>query len=146
MNVNTGFAITATTVTVTAPNGGESLTGGQSYSITWTNTGIVDHYRLSLSTDGGATFPTTIMASTRSSPFAWTVPNTGTGDLPAWYQLDQTNLDGYRLLGQAALQAGGSPRTHAFAMTKPVRARFAPWSATTPRRGQRTATRREVVW
>jgi len=22
----------------------------------------------------------------------WTVPNTGTGDLPAWYQLDQTNL------------------------------------------------------
>jgi hypothetical protein len=34
----------------------------------------------------------------------WTVPNTGTGDLPAWHQLDQTNLpDGRTNSGMAAI-------------------------------------------
>ncbi len=63
----------APTVAVTAPNGGESLTGGASSSITWTNTGLVDHYRITLSTDGGSTFPTLVTASDAASPFSWTV-------------------------------------------------------------------------
>ena len=66
------FAITAVAATVAAPNGGQSLSGGAPYSVTWTNTGTVDHYRLKLSTDGGATYPTTLSASA-TSPFAWTV-------------------------------------------------------------------------
>ncbi len=65
----------APSVTVTAPNGGESLTGNASTNITWSNAGVVDHYKITLSTDGGSTFPTTIVASTASSPYAWTISN-----------------------------------------------------------------------
>ena len=65
-------------VTVTAPNGSESLNGGQSYGIAWNHTGTVDHYRISLSTDSGATFPTTVVASTVSSPYSWTVTSAAT--------------------------------------------------------------------
>lgn len=65
-------------VTVSAPNGGETFTVGASTNITWTNAGTIDHFRILLSTDGGGTFPTTVVASDPTSPFSWTVPNTPT--------------------------------------------------------------------
>ena len=49
----------APTVTVTAPNGGETLTPGGSFNITWTasdNVGVAN-VDLAYSTDGGATYP-----------------------------------------------------------------------------------------
>src|SRR5262245_12852436 len=53
-----GAAPTAPTigVTVTAPNGGETLYTGSSYRIDWTATGSVSHFDVSRSCDGGATY------------------------------------------------------------------------------------------
>ncbi len=66
------------TVTVTAPNGGETFTAGSSTSITWGSSGTIDHYRILLSTDGGGSYPTTVTASDPASPFSWTIPNSPT--------------------------------------------------------------------
>lgn len=65
----------APSVTITAPNGGESFAGGSVHNITWTSSGISD-LQLQFSLDGGASF-TTIVASTPAATgsFAWTVPN-----------------------------------------------------------------------
>jgi len=56
--------------TVTSPNGGESFAGGSSQTITWNVAGTdaapvnVSNVRITLSTDGGLTYPTEIVAST----------------------------------------------------------------------------------
>jgi hypothetical protein len=69
----------APTVSVTAPASGQSVTGGSQFNITWTssdNVSVVRH-NVDLSTDGGASFGTSIASglggSTRS--FLWSVPN-----------------------------------------------------------------------
>jgi hypothetical protein len=55
---------------MTAPNGGESFPGGTTQTVTWNVVGTnaapfnVVNVKISYSTDGGLTFPTTIMAST----------------------------------------------------------------------------------
>ena len=60
---------------VTSPNGGESFPGGTTQTITWNDAGTtaapfnVANVKISLSTDGGLTYPTVIVAST---------PNDGT--------------------------------------------------------------------
>src|SRR5439155_6298216 len=69
----------APTVTVMSPNGGEILSVGSSFPITWSasdNVGV-STIDLAYSTDGGATYPNVIatgLANTGS--YAWTVPNT----------------------------------------------------------------------
>lgn len=65
---------TTPSVTITSPNGGESVTAGSVQNITWTSSNIAN-LRLEYSLDGGSTF-TTIVASTpaASGSFAWTVP------------------------------------------------------------------------
>jgi len=60
------------TVTLRAPVGGENLLAGGLYDVTWSATGTVDHYRLKLSTDSGATFPTTVVDPLGPSPLHWT--------------------------------------------------------------------------
>ncbi|MBI4314225.1 MAG: hypothetical protein HY594_05370, partial [Candidatus Omnitrophica bacterium] len=61
---------------LTAPNGGEVWTVGESRSITWTFTGTVPNVKLTYSTNGGGAYSNTIIASTaNSSPYAWTVPD-----------------------------------------------------------------------
>ncbi len=78
------FAVTpvdnqAPVVTLTSPAGGESWNVGSSHNITWTatdNVGVtaVD---LALSTDGGATFPTSIATGLgNTGTFAWALPLT----------------------------------------------------------------------
>ncbi|MGH7412121.1 MAG: FG-GAP-like repeat-containing protein, partial [Candidatus Methylomirabilis sp.] len=68
-------------VTVTAPNGGESWTIGSTQTITWTKTGTIGNVRLDYSTDGGLTYPNVITLSTpaASLSYSWTVPDTPTG-------------------------------------------------------------------
>jgi hypothetical protein len=63
-------------VTVTAPNGGESWCAGSAQSITWTSSGITN-IRIDLSSDGGSTFGTTIVASTPASTgsYSWSIPS-----------------------------------------------------------------------
>jgi hypothetical protein len=67
------------TVTVTYPNGGEELTGGQEYTLTWSaadNVGVTSIDILA-SWDGGATYPTTIAAGgSNDGAFGWAVPDT----------------------------------------------------------------------
>jgi hypothetical protein len=66
-------------VTVTAPNGGESIYAGDDYDITWTATDdvavtFVDIY---LSTNGGGSYPTLIAAGEADDgAFTWTTPDT----------------------------------------------------------------------
>ena len=84
------FAITdaGVTATLTSPNGGEILRFGQSFTITWTVpsgvVGAVKGFDLSLSTDGGVTFPITIAPTGDPTlpalgplvrSFIWTVPS-----------------------------------------------------------------------
>jgi len=64
-------------VSVTSPAGGEAWGAGTSHAITWTATDdvVVNTVDLALSTDGGATFPTSIATGlTNSGTFSWTVP------------------------------------------------------------------------
>lgn len=62
-------------VRVTAPNGGESWTGGSSRTITWSSTGVTN-VRLEYTLDGSTW--SVIAASTAASAgsYGWTVPNT----------------------------------------------------------------------
>lgn len=72
---------TPPSVTVTQPNGGETLAGGSFYTITWTasdNVGVASQ-DVSFSADGGITFApiaTNLPGAMRS--YNWTVPSTGT--------------------------------------------------------------------
>ena len=62
--------------TITAPNGGEVWTVGTSQNITWTTVGSVSNVELEYSTDGGTTYPNTIVATTpNTGSYAWTIPN-----------------------------------------------------------------------
>jgi hypothetical protein len=60
----------STPFSVTSPNGGESYPAGSTQTITWNNAATnaapfnVANVRISFSTDGGLTYPTTILAST----------------------------------------------------------------------------------
>jgi hypothetical protein len=78
---NANFTITvpaSNSVTVTAPNGGESLTGGSSTNITWTSTGTIANVKLEYSVDGGTNY-TVISASTANDGTEpWTVPSSAT--------------------------------------------------------------------
>src|SRR5207253_2431650 len=64
-------------LTITAPNAGESWSIGSTQTITWTKTGAIANVKLEYSTDGGTTYPNLIVASTpaASLSYAWTVPD-----------------------------------------------------------------------
>ncbi|HZS45535.1 MAG TPA: Ig-like domain-containing protein [Blastocatellia bacterium] len=71
-------------VILIAPNGGETLTGGQTFQISWTASAATGVNRLrqtlSLSLDGGTTFPIVITNAIAggTQSFNWTVPNIST--------------------------------------------------------------------
>lgn len=70
--------VTPPVITVNQPNGGESLTAGSTYAITWTasdNRGVVE-VALSLSVDGGATYSPITTVPGNPGTYSWTVPNT----------------------------------------------------------------------
>jgi hypothetical protein len=77
LDIHAAIDHAAPTVAVTAPAGGEAWNEGEAHAITWTaadNVGVTT-VDLTLSLDGGATFPVTIatgLANTGS--YAWTVP------------------------------------------------------------------------
>jgi hypothetical protein len=70
---------TPPTVSVTAPGGGQSITGGTQFNITWTSSDnvAVTRHIVELSTDGGSTFPTSIASGLAGNArsFLWSVPN-----------------------------------------------------------------------
>jgi hypothetical protein len=71
-------ATVVNSVTVTAPNGGESLAGGTSTTITWTSTGSIANVSLEYSLDGGSTWTTITSSTPNDGSQAWTVPSSAT--------------------------------------------------------------------
>ncbi len=65
-------------VTVTYPNGGESLTAGSSVNITWTSVGSFTTVNLDYSSDGGSTWTSIAAGTANDGTQAWTVPSTTT--------------------------------------------------------------------
>ncbi len=71
------IALGADSLTLTYPNGGENLSGGDVESITWESTGTgVPDVRLEYSTDGGTNWETIIASTTNDGSYSWTVPST----------------------------------------------------------------------
>jgi len=68
--------IAAPTVTVTAPNGGQSFATDDEVEVTWNGAddiGVV-HVVILLSTDGGASYPDTVATGPFNESFMWLVP------------------------------------------------------------------------
>ncbi len=62
--------------TLTVPVGGEVWNVGSSHDITWTKVGSAGSAMLEYSTDGGANYSNTIVASTgNTGTYAWTIPD-----------------------------------------------------------------------
>jgi Metallo-peptidase family M12B Reprolysin-like/Viral BACON domain/Kre9/KNH-like N-terminal Ig-like domain/Bacterial Ig domain len=75
---NAAFSIVAAgtkTITVTSPNGGESLVVGTSSAINWTNTGIINNVNIEYSINGGGSWTTIVSSTTNNGAYNWTVPN-----------------------------------------------------------------------
>ena len=68
------LSIVAPSITLTEPNGGESLTSGDSFNIEWSSTGITGNVTLAYSTDNGANYTDITTVAYDSSPYAWTIP------------------------------------------------------------------------
>jgi Leucine-rich repeat (LRR) protein len=66
----------APTLTLTAPNGGETWEGTTAHNITWTSTGTIANVKLEYSTNSGSSWNTIIDSTTNSGTYNWTVPNT----------------------------------------------------------------------
>ncbi len=63
-------------ITVTSPNGGETLTSGGMHTITWTTTGLVDTVDLFYSLDNGDNWTTIATNEVNDSAYTWSVPST----------------------------------------------------------------------
>lgn len=67
-------SIVQPTLTVTAPNGGETLAIGSSFDLTWISSYVTGNVRILLSRNGGATFPETLFVSTPNDSIqSWNV-------------------------------------------------------------------------
>ncbi len=68
----------ADVVTVTYPNGGETLTAGTAVNITWTWTGTFTTVNLDYSTNGGSTWTSIVSGTPNDGTQSWTVPSSAT--------------------------------------------------------------------
>ena len=70
------FNLKAATITVTSPNGGESLNSCTSKNITWTSSGTSNFYNIDYSMDRGVTWISLATSyQTTGGSFAWNIPN-----------------------------------------------------------------------
>lgn len=65
-------------VTVTYPNGGETLTAGNSVNVTWTWSGSFTTVNIDYSTNGGSTWTSIVANTANDGSYAWTVPSSAT--------------------------------------------------------------------
>ncbi len=65
-------------VTVTYPNGGETLSSGATATITWTSAGSITTVNIDYSTNGGSTWTAIVANTANDGSHAWTVPATAT--------------------------------------------------------------------
>lgn len=64
------------TLTVTEPNGGETVRVGDVFTITWSCTGTVGDVRIEYTHDNGVTWDTIADAVSNTGSYAWTIPAT----------------------------------------------------------------------
>ena len=65
-------------ITVTSPNGGETLTAGTTATITWTWSGSISTVNIDYSTNGGSTWTSIVTGTANDGSHSWTVPSTAT--------------------------------------------------------------------
>lgn len=65
----------SSTISVTSPNGGESLTGGSVYTINWSSTGTVGNVTIKYSSNNGSSWSNITSSTANDGVFKWTVPN-----------------------------------------------------------------------
>lgn len=73
-----GGAPPADQVTVTYPNGGETLTAGTAVNITWTSVGSFSTVNIDYSTNAGSTWTSIVTGTANDGTHSWTVPSTAT--------------------------------------------------------------------
>lgn len=66
------------TLTLLAPNGGENVTGGSSFTLQWNSTGAIDTVKIEYSLDGGSTWMVIASSAANTGSFAWNVPDVQT--------------------------------------------------------------------
>jgi len=72
---NADFTIAPPSITVTSPNGGETLTGGTDQTITWNSDGVSGNVLLEYSTNGGSAWNVIIASAANDGSEPWIVPN-----------------------------------------------------------------------
>ena len=70
-----GAILAAPTVTVTAPNGGESWAATTAHSITWDTTGILAGVNIDYSTNDGTDWTRVVSGTANDGEYSWTVPD-----------------------------------------------------------------------
>jgi hypothetical protein len=80
------------TLTVTAPNGGETLTPGNDYNIRWTSSGVTDTIRIRYSTDGGKNYVRIADNLPNTGSWTWNVPNVTSSQ--CMVRINAINTDG----------------------------------------------------
>jgi len=73
---NANFTVVLPTITVTAPNGGESYPAGSAQTITWASTNLSGSVKLEYSSDGGTTWTVLSASTANDGTEAWTTPAT----------------------------------------------------------------------
>ncbi|MDD3875540.1 MAG: T9SS type A sorting domain-containing protein [Bacteroidales bacterium] len=71
------FHVFSQTITVTSPNGGETLAGCTSQTITWTQSGVTGGFNVYYSTSNGATWAS-LTTNFAGTSYSYTVPNIST--------------------------------------------------------------------
>ncbi|MCG8459609.1 MAG: hypothetical protein MI919_25295, partial [Holophagales bacterium] len=74
------FTILPAAITVTAPNGGESVRIGSQLEITWNSTDLAGNVRIQISRDGGATFQSLFGNTPNDGSQLWNVVGPATND------------------------------------------------------------------
>jgi len=62
-------------ITVTDPNGGETMVVGNSFTITWTSEGAVGNVAIDYSTNAGSSWTVITGSTANDGSYGWTVPN-----------------------------------------------------------------------
>ncbi len=78
ISVTAGTAPPPDAVTVTYPNGGETLTGGGTANITWTYTGTFTTVDIDYSSDGGSSWSSIVSGTANDGSYTWSVPTAAT--------------------------------------------------------------------
>lgn len=72
--------VSAPSITVTSPNGGEQWPAGSAQNVKWNSSGIVGTVMIEYSDDGGQTWNMIDNNAANNGVYAWTVPDTPSGN------------------------------------------------------------------